>query len=531
MRCSADVDSEPGLSRALMKRRASILDRVLRWFGYSKRAPAAIYEGAQFNRLTLDWVSSLISADQEIRGNARVLRARARDLQRNNPIAKNYLNLLAANVVGDKGVVYQSKVRNNSGELNRAMNDKIEAAWQEWGQVGNCTVDGKLSFRGVQDLAMRTIAQDGETFIRMVPGFANKYGLALQIIDADQVDVSFDRLVDRGQNEIRMGVEVDTWGRPVAYWVNPKPLTELGGSMNRERIDARFMFHLYDPARVNQTRGITWFHPVMAQLKMLAGYIEAELVAARTGAAKMGWLRYTDPSAYVQPNPDAEKQAPAYTLEANPGMIETLPPGMEFVAWNPDHPANAFQQFVITLLRQVATGLGVSYNALASDLVGVNYSSMRSGLLIERDLWRRLQSFLIESFLTRLFSNWMDMALLSGALVLDSRDPARFLEGMWQPRGWQWVDPLKDIQAAGMALDLGLTSRTEVLADQGQDVETIFDQLSEEQKLAKEKDIELLSISKPPKPITDPTKAVPEPGADDSEDQTPARLALVGGKR
>ena len=474
-------------------RKLGFFQRVAGWFGYAKRQNY-LWDGAQVNRLTMDWVSTILSSDQEVRGSIRLLRARARDLGRNNPIAKNYLNLLAANVIGDAGIKRRARVRNNSGDLNRPLNEKVEAAWDEWGKVGNCTADGKLSFRGVQDLVVRTVAMDGEAFIRLLPGFTNKYRFALQLIDADQVDPLFNRLLEQGQNEIRMGVEVDAWGRPVAYWVNPRPPTEMGGTLNRERISSEYIVHLFDPTRVNQARGITWFHNVMAQLRMLHGYIEAELVAARTGAAKMGWLKYTDPSAFEQPNADA-----TYTLEANPGMIETLPPGMEFVQWNPDHPANAFPQFVIALLRQVATGLGVSYNALASDLTGVNYSSLRSGLLIERDQWRRLQSWMVESFLERIFEEWLDLALLSGELVLDSRDPSKFLEGVWEPRGWQWVDPLKDVQASLLAIDGGLASRTSVLAEKGEDVEDTFEQLSEEKKLATQYGVELEASAKPPK--------------------------------
>jgi lambda family phage portal protein len=323
-----------------------------------------------------------------------------------------------------------------------------------------------------------------------------------------------------------MSIEVDVWGRPVAYWVNPRPPTEMGGTLNKERIPAGSIIHLFDPSRVNQTRGVTWFHPVMTQLKMLGGYIEAELVAARAGAAKMGWLEYSDPSAYTEPNTDAQKQG-MYTLEANPGMIETLPPGMKFTAWNPDHPANAFPQFVIALLRQVATGLGVSYNALASDLQGVNYSSLRSGLLIERDLWRRLQSWMVESFLERVFEEWLDMALLSGELVLDSRDPSRFLEGVWEPRGWQWVDPLKDVQASILAIDAGLASRIGILAETGEDVQDVFEQLSEEKKLAAQYGIDLEASAKPPKVQKTTGEEVSPEESDTSAEQ--GRLFAVKG--
>jgi lambda family phage portal protein len=498
------------------------------------RSNATVYSGASGTRLTLDWIATILSADQEIRGNLRLLRARGRELSRNNPVAKNFLNLLAANVVGHRGIGYRPQVRNSSGKcpkcdgsgktpattngstkaaaaapdckvckgtgkvqdlLAKPINDKISAAWQEWCKKKNCTVDGKLSFRGLQDVVIKNVATDGEVFIRKVRGFAgNKFRYALQIIDADQCDHLYSVPPSKNGNEIRLGIEIDSWGRPLAYWINPGHPSDLGGSLDRVRIPAEDIVHLYDVERVSQTRGVTWFHAVMLQLRMLEGYVEAELVAARTGAAKMGWLQYTDPSAYEEPNPDQK-----FTFEASPGTIETLPPGMEFKEWNPDHPANAFPNFVITILRQIAAGLGVSYNALASDLVGVNYSSMRSGLLIERDQWKRNQSWMIENLCEPVFEDFLDLSLLSGALVLDSRDPEKFLAGKWEPRGWQWVDPLKDSQAAVLDIGARLKSRGQILADTGEDWEDVAEQIAEEEAFAASIDLDLTlpAASKP----------------------------------
>ncbi|MGH9781578.1 MAG: phage portal protein, partial [Candidatus Acidiferrales bacterium] len=293
---------------------------------------------------------------------------------------------------------------------------------------------------------------------------------------------------------------------------NKKHPSDLGGSLLRERVPAEYIIHLYDPERINQTRGITWFHPCMVELRMLGGYVEAELVAARTGAAKMGFLKYTDVSSFVEPNPDAK-----YRIEAQPGVIETLPPGLDFQAWSPEHPASAFQMFVKAMLRFVSSSLGVSYNALASDLEGVNYSSMRSGLLIERDQWKMLQSLMKEQLLQPIFEQWLSMALLSGALVLDSRDPARFCEGKWEPRGWQWVDPLKDVQSAILAIGAGLASRNGVLADQGDDVEEVFEELSEEKKLEESFDLHLQIAAKAPVVNKGPKDTVGE-GDEEGED-------------
>lgn len=496
----------------------AIVRRVAAFLTGSNTRNLTVFNGATGGRFTMDWIASILSADQEIKGNMRLLRARARELSRNNPVAKSYLKLLTSNVLGDKGIGYKAQVRNNDKSLNTVLNQKIEAAWREWSKKGNCTVDGKLSFRGVQNLVLKNVATDGEVFIRKVLGYTgNKWRFALQLIDADQLDHLFSRAPSKEENEIRMGIEVDEWGKPVAYHINEKHPSDLGGSLLRTRIPADQIIHLYDPERISQTRGITWFHPCMVELRMLGGYVEAELIAARTGAAKMGFLENTDAATFVEPNPDAK-----YRINAEPGVIEQLPPGMKFTPWSPDHPAGAFPTFVKAMLRFVASSLGVSYNALACDLEGVNYSSMRSGLLIERDQWKMLQSWLKEQMLQPIFESWLSMALLSGALVLDSRDPSKFCEGKWEPRGWMWVDPLKDVQATILGIGAGLTSRDAAISEQGGDVEEIFEQLGAEEEMAEENGLHLTITAKPPVVDKGPVDKVDE---EDEEGQSGAEAA------
>ncbi len=490
-----------------------VIDRALNMVGL-QRVPlkrSSVFAGAGGSRLTLDWVAPILSADQECRGNLRLLRARGRELVRNNPIARHFLNMLSANVVGPAGIRYQSLVRKANGDIDTATNKLIETSWLEWCKKGNCTVDGKLSMRAVQSLSLKTEAMDGESFVRKVRGFNNKWGFALQTIDADQVDHLFSRPAGNrsGDTEVRLGIEVDKWGKPVAYWVNPGHPSDFGGSLLRESIPADQIIHIFDPYRVNQTRGLTWFHAVMMPLKMLNGYMEAEIVAARVGAAKMGFFI---PNAESFDQPDDQDPL---RIEANAGVFEQLPPGYDFKEFTPDHPANAFEQFIKTNLRWVASGLGASYNALANDLQGVNYSSLRSGLLIERDHWKETQQHVAEEFMQPIFEDWLKMSLLTGALKLDSRDPERYNIGKWIPRGWQWVDPYKETQAAVMGIAAALQTRGQVIADRGGDVEDVFEGLAEEDKMAEEFGIDLVAAL-PSRPSTQNNPAA----VDDEEEPT-----------
>ena len=467
-----------------------LVDRALKTFGLARLLKRAIYKGADFGRLFADWITSVLSSDDEVRRDHRRLRARARDLAKNNPYIKQYLNLLAVNVIGHKGIQLQAQVRNNSGQLNKQINDKIEKAWADWSR--KVTADGKQTLTALSQMLVKAMDTDGEIFVRMISGFdGNKYKFALQTIDPDLVDHEFNLAPVDGKNAIRMGVEVDEWGRAVAYWVwTSYPAEYTSSRRDRIRIPASEILHIGDPERVNQTRYTTKFNPVMTTVKMLDGYVEAELVAARTGAAKMGFFKYTDAADFEAPDPNKP-----INMNAEPGTAQMLPPGLEFQEWSPDHPAAAFPNFVKTMLRQIATGLGVSYNALANDLEGVNYSSMRSGLLIERDLWRARQQQWIDQFLFPVFERWLEYAMLSGALQLDSRDPAKFKEAKWNPRGWAWVDPLKDVTAAALAVQNTLASRTEAIAEQGGDFEAVLEELAEEKRLADEYGIDLVTVT------------------------------------
>lgn len=463
---------------------ASLRSRIRGFFGGKPAPRATAFSGATSSRLYQDWVfAGLQSADQELKGDLSTLRRRAREMVRNNEYAARFVDLVAENVIGPHGIRLQSRIKKGDGELKTNTNSTIEDAWREWGEPETASVDGRLSWTDIENLAVQSLAQDGEALIRMVPAFANRFGFAVQVLDPDQLDHEYSRAPSAGVNEIRMGVEIDEWGRPVAYHLwSAHPSEHL--RRTRVSVPAAEIIHLFITRRPGQTRGVSWFAPVLLSSKMLQGYQEAELVAARTAAAKMGFFKQ-DADAVGDPN--APGAGNDIVLEAEPGTFATLPPGMSFESWNPDHPNAGFKDFSKSILRGIATGLKVSYNSLANDLESVNYSSIRAGLLSERDVWKRLQRWVVVHMHRRVYSEWLRWALTSGALQLGTFDPTRFRRAVeWQPRGWQWVDPLKDVQASALAVASGLDSRKRLAAEQGRDFEEILEDLDHENQLAEE---------------------------------------------
>lgn len=459
-------------------------------FKRNKSTPArsskrSYFKGASFSKI-LQWIVAPLAADKELRSDLDKLRARSRELQRNNPLVRQYLSLAETNIIGPQGIKLQAQLTQGNGLPAKKVNDTIEAAWTDWSR--SVTADGRLTLTQFMQLLARTLPIDGEVLVRMVFAPLNRFGFALQLLDIDQLDTDYNEPAHtdrngRRQNEVRLGVEVDEWGRPVAYHVFEHHASDdNSGKRKRMRLPAQEVLHVYSPDRASQNRGVPWLNSVMVPLKMFDGYIEAELVASRAAAAKMGFLKYTD-AASLQleadiPMPDE------LSFDAAPGTIEVLPPGVEFQEWNPSHPTNAFDSFARGILRQIASGLQVSYPSLTGDLSGVNFSSIRAGILIERDRWRVLQTLFIERLYRPIYEAWLAQSLLVGALTLRSQNPADYHTVKWLPRRWEWVDPLKDINASILAIQHGLASRKTIAAELGRDFEEIIEDLAHEKQLA-----------------------------------------------
>jgi lambda family phage portal protein len=454
------------------------------------------FAAAASSRLNADWITSPLSADAAMRGKLTAIRSRSRDLERNNEWARGFLRTLENNVIGEMGIGLQMRVKDpGTGKFDEIANDKIETAWWQWGRKGKCTLCGRHTWRDLQRIVVRTIARDGEIVLRKV---RTKAGLRIQIIEADLLDIDANFIASNG-NEVRFGVEIDGNRAIVAYHLlgrHPGDHDFHSPRTQRIRVDAADIIHLFLTERVDQTRGLPWLVASMQGLRMLDGYAEAELVAARTGAAKMGFLTKKTPEGW-----DGEIDGDGnLSMDASPGTIEELPAGVEFKEWSNDHPNSGYGDFVKSRLRGVATSLGISYNSLASDLENVNYSSIRAGLLEEREVWKAIQRFLIEHMCEDIFSEWLSLELLSGRLGLPWEKMWKFDVPEFQGRRWAWVDPKKDMESNILAIRSGQTSLRKVVAEAGGDIYDVMSSQKADNELAASMGLTFPELTDAPKP-------------------------------
>lgn len=442
------------------------------------------YHAASVGRLFADFMSSNRSADSELKPDLVLMRNRARQMARDDVYVKRYLNLLKTNVVGDNGMTLQVKARNTDGSLDVIGNNIIENAWYQFGLKGNCTPDGRLSWVDLQKYAIEATARDGEAFFQIVRNNRFVHGIAFHPLEADMIDEQKNEKLRNG-NEIRLGIEVDQYQRPIAFWVKKRHPGDYDFSSitinQSERIEAKNIIHLYDPVRAGQTRGEPWMAPAITQIKMLNAHREAELVASRMAASKMGF--FTSDNGEDAPADSYENNVPI--IDAEPGTFHQLPNGVDFKPFDPTHPATAFAEFQKGILRGIASGLGVSYASLSNDLEGTSYSSIRQGALEERDAYRMVQGFVLNHFVMPVYAIWLQHVMEFGYIPIPAtRFDKFFLASHFRPRGWQWVDPQKEINAAVVAMHSGIMSMQDVSNQYGRDIEETFSQWQRDKELA-----------------------------------------------
>ncbi|MGN6103862.1 MAG: phage portal protein, partial [Kofleriaceae bacterium] len=455
-----------------------------------------------------DWITGIISADQAIKGDLRKLRDRARSLVRDFSYASRFVQSVAENVAGPHGATLQVRVATAEGDFKRSLNDEVEEKWAEWCE--DPTVDGGMSFTDVEHLLCETTPQDGCYLVRLVPGYpGNRFRFAIQVLDPDHLEHELNRQAGGGLAEIRNGVEIDAWGRPVAYHLWTVHPSEYGRGVRKlERVPADQIIHQFIRRRPGQTIGVPWFAPVLIDERMLFGFQESAITAARIGAAAPFSLEVADPA-----NAMPEESMPtSYALEVpEPGNGFVPPPGYK-VVWNePTYPNGEVDPFSRVILQSIATGLRVSHLTLTGDLRGANYSSMRAGLMPERDAWRLLFGWFTRGFHDRVYRAWVRTAVLSGALEVPPREIDRVLRSArWQQRGFWSVDPEKEIKARLTRIAASADTLTALCAEHGLDYEEVLRERQREIRLAKEAGVPIdLGVAK---------AAAPSPAGDSNDD-------------
>lgn len=380
-------------------------------------------------------------------------RSRAAGVYGNTPYGRRIVEGWAAALAG-KG--WQTRCAHPDEATRRRVNDEYEALY------------------GPVLLGMaRALVRDGEAFVRI--RLRDDGSIRLQLLNVEQVDASITRQLDGG-GRIVSGIEFDGDDEVAGYWVlRDPPDSPLGLWGEAVRVPAADILHIRDRLFPGQVRGVSWLAPVLLRLRDRDEFSDAVLMQAKVAALMTGFVSDNEGGAAgfdADPGPGG-----ALNVALEPGAMRILPPGASVTFSDPGPGMTQAVDFLRAQDREIAAGVGLTFEQLTGDLGEANYSSARTGLLEFRRRAEMLQKTLIEDqFLRPLWRRWIELQVLSGAIP--APEAADYAEVRFVGPGWPWVDPRSEIEAEVAAMEAGLKSREEIVAARGRDIDELDDEIA-----------------------------------------------------
>ena len=474
------------------------------------------FEAGKVDRLLAGWAYDGGFTPSEVSSQLEIIRARSRQMAKDSPHLKRWLELSSINIVGE-GFALKCMPHDGVPGMRNYRLDESAAAFIEYHWRRFCThrdpatgltwcdATGRKTDAEIDRLNAKTWKRDGEYFIHVMRTSANPYGIAWRVLRPDWCDETYNVSSLRNGNVVHCGVEmVESTRRPVAYYFRTTPRNAYaynGRGQPLVRIPASEIIHGFTQEDEDQPRGIPHCHAFLRKLKMVDELDVAELTAARDEACSVrsyyAPLGSEDEISDITDDENSDV-AQALMAEKEAGQSEILPLGWKTDVHTPQHPNKNHDEFKRGMLRDIASGGNVEYSNYTNDWSGVSFSSVRVGTISERDAWICQQNDYISQCKSPQFLMWLQSFL---SLAVSGEFPAskfeKFSQHAFRGRRWMWVDPMKDVAAAVIAVDHGWKTNTQIASDMGTDFNENVDELVRETATSKGTLLEKTPENKP----------------------------------
>lgn len=399
-------------------------------------------------------------AEQMNKTSRKTIRSRARDLERNDPVIGGILAALTANVVGS-GLNMQAA--SNDEEFNKT----IEGLFREWMHPENCDATQRQSLTEMLNMIVRRYVIDGGILVIYSIDDKAEFPLSLQLREVDDF-TSQDLPNINGGNIMSDGVEMTSYGRPVAYWLTQ---TDANGMETTVpvRIDADRADFLWSRVRPSQYREMSLLARIIVALSDLHDYNDAVAFQQKTAACTSVFIEQENQTG--SPGRAVNTATGERLEKIQAGSVKYLRPGEKAKPLIPTGQAAEVENYLTTQLRMIAADQGLSLESATRNVSNVNYSSARQNLLADQKTYKIFRAYLIEHLLRPLYKRFVMSCYLKGLLNNTKFNPndKSYFSATWLGEGLPWIDPKKEAEADAIKLLNGGLSFKEYCAQQGVD--------------------------------------------------------------
>jgi lambda family phage portal protein len=408
----------------------------------------------------------------------------ARDMDRNDGLVGTLVDRRVDNIV-------QSGFVQHPATGDKGLDLELYNRWESFSNdPDQCDVAGELTWKEMERQACRSESIDGDIVV-----LGTEDG-SFQLVEAHSIKTK-----SRKENTF-LGITTDRYGKRIQYHILEE-LNEFGLKGESRPVDVRDseglrqVFHVYNPKRVRQNRGVTQLAPVFAYSGMLEDINFAKLVQQQVvscfaifrkiaaGSPSLPSVDGMFGDASTQPTGSGVRQ-----LEGiQPGMMIDGVPGEELQGFSPSVPNAEYFDQVKLILQIIGVNFGLPLCLVLMDGSETNFSGWRGavdearkGFIADQlNLVRRLHSPAWRWWVSRLLENEPAMRRASKRLGVD------IFGHVWNLPTWSYIEPVADAEGDATQLRNALTSPRRMHAARGKDWETIAEEIIDDNVYAIER--------------------------------------------
>lgn len=487
------------------------------------------------------WSSPLRSADADLLPHKEVIDGRSRDIMRNDAYVQGAANLHKDNIVGSHFLL-------NSRPLSRVVFDKqddtweeefqeeVEEKWELYSDSPDCWIDAARTNNFTQQvrLAVGVHLMSGEMLAaaEWVTDDGSPFSTAIQFIDLDRLSTDPRQ---KNDGDLREGIRYNRRGAPTAYQIrseHPSDYGPLFGSTNfqlptwkeipiRKPWGRLQVIHLFEQLRPDQSRGVTEMAAALKEMKTTHTWRDLNIQNAVTQAMYAAAITSDLPSEQVFQSlgggtltaDKAQELTTSYAegylrsvakyagtargLQIDGVKIPHLYPGTKLEMLSPGKGGPLGQEFEASLLRYIASSVGVSYEQLSRDYTKTNYASARAAMAETWKFMMARKKMIADKYATITFRLWLEEAINKNQIFAMPANKAKMLytnsrlnlkfdalsKCDWIGASRGQIDEYKETQAAVLRVTTGLSTAEDELARLGKDWRKVYRQLRREQQM------------------------------------------------
>ncbi len=353
--------------------------------------------------------------------------------------------------------------------------------WERWQEFANnpdmCDIAGECTWQEMERHCARAESIDGDIVV------AGTEEGCFQVLESHAIQTKT-RL-----NDTFLGVTTDRYGKRQQYHVLEE-LDAFGTKGDSTPINVRDsegrrqVFHVYNPKRVMQTRGVTQIAPVFSYAGMLedinfAKLVQQQVVSCFAIFRKMGLASSAVPGGYGYSSTETTQSGTRQIEGIGPGMEIIGQPGEELQGFSPNVPNSEYFQQVRLILQVLGVNFGLPLCLVLMDGSETNFSGWRGavdearkGFVADQlNLVRRLHKPAYEWWLSRLIDS--DRSIRA----YQDKPKVKLYSHNWNLPTWTYIEPVADAEGDAVQLRNALTSPRRLHSARGGDWEETAEEI------------------------------------------------------